>query len=718
VNHVPRGAVLARARRFGRRGAAATAVAVAICVTLAGTPSAIAAVARANAPATPTTSAAAAAPGDPGTRLVLTGQDAWTVVGGTLTLRLQISANAPVPAADSIAFTAHSSFTSRAAFLGSFASSGSQLGSTLGVVTVPVATLHPDSTGSVSVPIGLQDPNLPRDTNRLPLRRTGVYPVEIELRDASDRGIEGTRFVTQAVVVAPGSNGAPPIAKRLQVAWVWPLVDGPSRRADDSIDPKVLADLQPDGRLGRQVAALGHANGVPVTLVPSPETLEAWAGLARTDPALAAPVRTLQDALTTNEVISGPYVPIDMGSLLDHNLSGAVDTELSRGQAALNTFFGVHIDTDTAFARPASGSALSRLRNGNVDRVVVDESAFVAPSRPERFTRADPFLVQTTTLFSSNSLDALATDDALGRLLTGDAPAAMRAQRLLAGLSLVALEQPTVGRAVVIANPNDFDPASALLDSVFAGLANNPLLQPSTVKAVFDSLPIPLAGSPSAAPRTLAPTVNPSPMVSPADYFKAEVRLAAFQNLVGPSDSRIARGDRALLVSVSDAWKGSAGRSRARRELSVIDRSVDAFVADIHLPNPSTITLTSRAGEVPLTFRNDTGRPVRVRVALASDKLAFPQGSVHDVDLGTKSTTVRVSVRARTSGTFPLRVTVTSVDGGLAISDTRFRIRSTAVSTVGIALMVGAVLFLAAWWGFDIRRRRRRRRTAAVIATA
>ena len=260
--------MLTRARQFGDRPAA-SAIAVAVCVTLAGTPSAVAAVARADAPATPTTSAAAAAPGDPGTRLVLTGQDAWTVVGGTLTLRLQISANAPVPAADSIAFTAHSSFTSRAAFLGSFASSGSQLGSTLGVVTVPVATLHPDSTGSVSVPIGLQDPNLPRDTNRLPLRRTGVYPVEIELRDASDRGIEGTRFVTQAVVVAPGSNGAPPIAKRLQVAWVWPLVDGPSRRVDDSIDPKVLADLQPDGRLGRQVAALGHANGVPVTLVPS-----------------------------------------------------------------------------------------------------------------------------------------------------------------------------------------------------------------------------------------------------------------------------------------------------------------------------------------------------------------------------------------------------------------------------------------------------------------
>ena len=43
----------------------------------------------------------------------------------------------------------------------------------------------------MSIPVGLQDPAAARDTNRLPLRRTGVYPLEIELRDASERGVEG-----------------------------------------------------------------------------------------------------------------------------------------------------------------------------------------------------------------------------------------------------------------------------------------------------------------------------------------------------------------------------------------------------------------------------------------------------------------------------------------------------------------------------------------------
>ena len=335
--------------------------------------------------------------------------------------------------------------------------------------------------------------------------------------------------------------------------------------------------------------------------------------------------------------------------------------------------------------------------------MIVDSSA-LAPARASQFTPALPF--ELPVLFAS-SVEGVASDDGLGRLLTGDASPALRAQRFLAGLSVVALEQPAVPRAVVVVNPDGFDAPAELLHSALQGLRENPLLEPVTVGAAFDSHPLPTTST--TPPRQLAPeTPSAEPSITGVGYFRAEVRLAAFQQLVGNQDPRVDRGDRALLVAVSSEWKGTNGRERARTELGVIDSAVDAFLAGIHLPNPSTITLTSRSGEVPLTFRNDTGRPVRVRVSLASDKLFFPQGAVHDVELAPRSTTVRVAVQARTSGTFPLRVTVTSTDGGLAISDTRFQIRSTVVSAVGVALMAGAGVFLAAWWIFDIRRRRRR----------
>ena len=40
---------------------------------------------------------------------------------------------------------------------------------------------------------------------------------------------------------------------------------------------------------------------------------------------------------------------------------------------------------------------------------------------------------------------------------------------------------------------------------------------------------------------------------------------------------------------------------------------------------------------------------------------------------------------------------------------TTIKVRSTFVSGVGVFLTVGAIVFLALWWGWDINRRRKRR---------
>jgi hypothetical protein len=67
-------------------------------------------------------------------------------------------------------------------------------------------------------------------------------------------------------------------------------------------------------------------------------------------------------------------------------------------------------------------------------------------------------------------------------------------------------------------------------------------------------------------------------------------------------------------------------------------------------------------------------------------------------------------VQAQSSGTFPLKLNVTSPDGALQLQQTEVKVRTTFfVSNVGLILTVGAGLFLAGWWAHDIRRRRRRR---------
>ncbi|HSO96873.1 MAG TPA: DUF6049 family protein, partial [Acidimicrobiia bacterium] len=388
-----------------------------------------------------------------------------------------------------------------------------------------------------------------------------------------------------------------------------------------------------------------------------------------------------------------------------HNgLGAAVDPQFVQGGVSVDKFFATHIDGRTALATSVDSDALGRLRARGVDRVVVDETAVGAQN--ERLTVTAPFSLEPApNLAPSGPVAAVANDTRLAQLLTGDGSPAQRAQRFLAGLSLTALETPATTRAVVVVNPSGFDPPAALVDAVLTGLTDHPWLAPMTLDTVFSTVTPPSATT--VRPLTSGPP--PVPPVSAKSYADTQARLSAFGTLVGPGDPRVTRAERLLLSSLSSDWSGPAGGAAARSELAGVNVIIGDFLSRIRVPTPGTITLTARSGAIPITFRNDTGQPVRVLVSLRSHKLDFPQGSVQTFALPPRSVTVRFDVRSRTSGTFPLEMSVRSADGSLNIAEGRFKVRSTVVSTVGLALAVGAAIFLAGWWAFEIRRRRRAR---------
>ena len=130
----------------------------------------------------------------------------------------------------------------------------------------------------------------------------------------------------------------------------------------------------------------------------------------------------------------------------------------------------------------------------------------------------------------------------------------------------------------------------------------------------------------------------------------------------------------------------------------------------IRMPTDRSITLTARKAEIPVTFQNRTGVPAKVVVKVESDKLHFPRGDTHVLDLARRNTTERFSVELRTSGAFPLRIRLESPDGNLVIDETRLTVRSTAASRVSLGVSLGAALFLAIWWGRHALRGRRARR--------
>ena len=118
-----------------------------------------------------------------------------------------------------------------------------------------------------------------------------MFPVEVELRDP-ESGERVAGFVTHLATVAPATDGAP-LGEPLNISWIWPITADPSTTPDGKVRPGFLAAIGADGRLSHLAAAASRSGDVPLTLAPGPETLEAWAQRAKTDPVANAGVLAL-----------------------------------------------------------------------------------------------------------------------------------------------------------------------------------------------------------------------------------------------------------------------------------------------------------------------------------------------------------------------------------------------------------------------------------------
>ncbi len=155
----------------------------------------------------------------------------------------------------------------------------------------------------------------------------------------------------------------------------------------------------------------------------------------------------------------------------------------------------------------------------------------------EKYTPAHPYKMQTVPGDDSSAVTVVATDPGLEQFLTGDDPPALRAAHLLAGLALVAGEQPSISRGVAIANPDRWDADATFVAAVLAGLRGNPLLHPTTVAGLLAAVPIATVDDePDGAPvyRQLAPYTPPTPPVTVAQYERGQASRDAVANLVGP----------------------------------------------------------------------------------------------------------------------------------------------------------------------------------------
>ena len=555
---------------------------------------------------------------------------------------------------------------------------------------VPIGAARTEANGDLVVSVPVRDPRLPRDPTRVLLpERDGVYPVRVELRDRL-AGSVVDRFVTHLLHM-PEVHATP----KLGVSLVFPVHAPPALQPDGSRE-------LPDGdTLTAMTQGVEAVRGTPFPIAPTPETVAALA--ASTDAKAKALLAGLKAAVAERPTLTASYVPANLAALLGSGLDGEVASQLGRGASTLaENLGGARLDSRTWVAEEAlDPNVIDILAGRGFDRMLTGEP-LLAPIPEQKLTLTRPFVLAGR----QTRVQAVAADAGLAAHFNGGGNQALLGYQFLADLAVIYLDRPgdDERRGVAAVAPRDWRPTRQFVDVVTAGLTLSPIVEAISLDTLFGG--VPTAEDDSGATMVRRPSIPvPGSLAEVAgDLRDARRNLDSLGSVLGSGNTTSAAIEEHLLVAESSDLK-----TRRQREAYVAsaDRLVEAKLNEIEMPEGRSITLTARTGEIPVTFKNNTGKPVRVVVRIESDKLDFPGGTVQNLELTRLNTTERFPVVARASGAFPIRITLESPDGHLEVGRARITVRSTAASGASLVVAMGAATFLAVWWGRNAMKGRR-----------
>jgi hypothetical protein len=518
----------------------------------------------------------------------------------------------------------------------------------------------------------------------------GVYPVELTVTDSA--GAEA-RMVSHLVVRPAIDTTSPPLAVAVLA----------SVEADDLADPGAAAAL---------VDAVNAASDVPVTMAVRPDAVDPLLDAAADQPgaALLASLR----AASGRPWLALPYARVSPDALAAAGVPEELLHQLGHGSAVLRDVLGASAEQTTWLAGPdLGGEGLALLPSNGVDHVLVDPDQ-VQEVSDGVLSVARPFLLapprgERAEDDGDGAVDAMVLDTRIRAQVDADDEPALVANRVLAELASLWFEQERTPRGVAIPVGTSVD--AATLGALLDGLRAPRLFDAVPVDDLFTrAAPLQTRGAPLS--RALVPDDGPSLSGSVATRVRSTRALRSSVVTMVRSDAPfLDEVDRHLLRATSVDLDGDEQRAELRAARDAVDR----FRGSITTQERFTITLTARAGTVPLTIRNDSGVPVEVEVRLRSSRLELPDGDRLTVRLDEATTRRDIAVRARASGSSTLEIEVVSPDGELAIASARYAVRSTAVSGVGLVASAGAGLFLIIWWA---RHWRQTRRSAKLVDSA
>lgn len=605
--------------------------------------------------------------------LSLESQTPWVGRGGSFSVRLSAPPALSTPASDlEYAISVYPASTSRSAFTQTLTNRPRT--TPLAVVTTTVTEAVTDSTGAVTLDVGVQDPAVPRDRTRVGLRGAGVYPVSVDLRTIGSD--VHARLLTHLIYVPETPTGP-----KLAVGVVVPL-RAPLALRPDGTDVLRATDVNALTAVASTLTTLSTSGAL---LAPSPETLAALARSTRSAEQNA--IEALQTVARDHLIVPTPFVVTQSPAASED----AKATSTARGRDIL-----------TQVMAKAPNAGLSIITDPNDDRLEADLPARLIISdkllqpATQRVTPAEPVTVRRTSA-RTGGVPALIADSGVAAHFDNKEPPVLAAHHLLADLATIYFDSPGRFRSIVVNPPDTWRGNANLLAPLLAGLESSPILEAAAPDRLFR------LATAKTTPRTRVLQSIPTPPPLPSGFGSLQRTIHSLNGVMADGPEFAQNFADRLLIAASASFDASERRDY----VSGLSASVTDERRKFQLPSGGSLTLTARRGGIPITVRSSAGYDAHVIVQLASDRLRFPGGATRNIRLTHQNTTQRFTIQSLGSGNLPLRVLLKSPDGKIVLASSRLTVRSRNASGVGVALSAGALLFLIVWWYRHAASRRR-----------
>ncbi len=621
--------------------------------------------------------------------LELVAQSAWVDDGGIYDIQVRVAGADPD---SSVVLRAYPPWPDRGTFLRLDLQDQDPV---LELEPVPLGELQGTSNEVLPLQLGIVGPNTNIDESEddappLDLLITeggsAVHPIEVLLLDPEGNVADS---ILTSLIELPRSQRNPPLGTSIILESDLP----------NGTNPDGTTGLEPDATLGLATivdAAATHPDA-RVALSISPESL---VSLTRSsEETHRALLDTMRETLLDGQLLPNPYVGVEEQAWIDTELTRALADLYQTGSQATVDAIGHTPDRSVMLLdRTLTGEGLDAMTDLGVQGVVV-RPAQIEPRNRTIFPQAltTLFLIPTA---EGKTVPALVADGGLSNHFSSPGGAVYNANRLLADLTLLSLQNSDVRQGAVVVPPDDWTPDAQFLNVFLSGIERIPVIRGVTPRdALAGTEFTPAQGIGALSPplrRELLPRRSPEDLGSyRTEFNQAEAAIRSWSSVIEGDRDSTTRLDELLRVS-ADARHTSSSRTAY---IDAIYELIDSQKSNsITTPENETITLTGRLFDVPIVVENNLDVDASVLLLLDSEKLAFPDGAEVPIVLSPGPNRIDLPIEALASGDSPIRIQVLSPDRSILLGSSEVLVRTFAFSGVGIVIGVVAIVVLLLWW--------------------